>query len=124
MSANYIGYTPEQIYSAVVDRFFYGLRRTDNGELFIGKVDQLSKSDSLTINNPGDPTENYPNFEEGQDFYEGRDVYHNLVYGNLNYEQFRWDDRNIYYYVNDKGELVARINQRHTYNDGDSSSGT
>lgn len=123
MSSNYIGISPDQIYSAVRNRFFYGLRRTDNGELFLGKVDQLKKTDSLTINNPGDPTENYPNYEEGQDFYEGRDVYHNLVYQNLNYEQFRWDDRNVLYYINDEGELVLRVNQGHTYTDGDSSDG-
>ena len=123
MSANYTGFTPDQIYAAVQNRFFYGLRRTDNGELFLGKVDQLKNNDTLVINNPGDPTNNYPNFEEGQDFYEGRDVYHNLVYENLNYEQFRWDDRHLLYYINDEGELVVRINQNYTYNDGDSSDG-
>lgn len=123
MSANYIGNSPDQIYTGLQNRYFYGLRRTDDGEVFIGKVDQTSKTDTLTINNPGDPTENFPNFQEGQDFFEGRDVYHNLVYQNLNYEQFRWDDRNLYYYINDEGELVVKVNHRHTYNDGDSSSG-
>jgi uncharacterized UPF0160 family protein len=121
--STYIGTSAETVYGEVQNRYFYGLRRTDNGELFLGKVDQLKKTDSLTINNPGDPTENYPNFEEGQDFYEGRDVYHNLVYENLNYEQFRWDDRNVLYYINDEGELILRINQNHTYTDGDSSNG-
>jgi uncharacterized UPF0160 family protein len=121
--STYIGTSAETVYGEVQNRYFYGLRRTDNGELFLGKVDQLKKTDSLTINNPGDPTENYPNFEEGQDFYEGRNVYHNLVYENLNYEQFRWDDRNVLYYINDEGELVLRINQNHTYTDGDSSNG-
>ena len=29
---------------------------------------------------------------------------------NLKYEQFRWDDVNLNYYVNDAGELVVRIN--------------
>jgi len=121
--STYIGTSAETVYGEVQNRYFYGLRRTDNGELFLGKVDQLKKTDSLTINNPGDPTENYPNFEEGQNFYEGRNVYHNLVYKNLNYEQFRWDDRNVLYYINDEGELVLRINQNHTYTDGDSSNG-
>ena len=36
---------------------------------------------------------------------------HNLVYENLNYEQFRWDDANLVYYINDEGELVVRVNQ-------------
>ena len=123
MSSNYTGFTPDHIYNAVEGRFFYGLRRTDEGELFIGKADQLKTTESITVNNPGDPTQNYPNFEQGQDFYEGRDVNHNLVYENLNYEQFRWDDRNISYYVNDEGELVARVNQNYTYDDNSSSDG-
>jgi hypothetical protein len=123
MSANYIGFTPDQIYSAVQNRFFYGLRRTDQGELFLGKVDQLKKTDTLTINNPGDPTQNFPNYQEGQDFFEGRNTYHNLVYENLNYEQFRWDDRNILYYVNEEGELVLRINASYTYDENSSSDG-
>jgi len=123
MSANYTGFTPDQINGAVQDRFFYGLRRTDDGELFLSKADQLKNEDTITVNNPGDPTQNYPSFEEGQDFYEGRDVNHDIVYKNLNYEQFRWDDRNIQYYVNSEGELIARINQNYTYDDNSSSNG-
>lgn len=123
MASNYyLGTSPEEALGNT-SRFFYGLRRTDNGELFLSRADQLKKTDSITINNPGDPTHNYPNFEQGQDFYEGRDVNHNLVYANLNYEQFRWDDRNVLYYVNDEGELVVRINQNYTYDDNSSSNG-
>jgi hypothetical protein len=123
MSANYTGFTPDQIYSAVQNRFFYGLRRTDRGELFISKADQMNATDSITINKPGNPTENFLGFDEGIDFYEGRDVDHEVVYANLNYEQFRWDDRNISYYVDAAGELVARINQTAEYDDGSSSAG-
>ena len=104
-------------------RYFYGLRRTDNGELFLAKVDQTSPTDSVQINVPGNSTGNYTNFDVGQDFYEGRDVYHNLVFENLNYEQYKWDDRSVYYYVNDEGELVVRINQKYTYDENSSSNG-
>ena len=123
MSDNYSGFTPNHIYNSVQNRFFYGLRRTDNGELFIGKADQLKATDSITINKPGSPNENYPSFEQGQDFYEGRDVKHNLIYDNLNYEQFHWDDRNISYYVDSEGELVARVNQNYVYDENSSSDG-
>jgi hypothetical protein len=123
MSANYTGVTPDQIYSAVQDRFFYGLRRTDQGELFIAKADQLKATDSITINKSGDPKDNFKNFSEGNDFFEGRDVNHELVYKNLNYEQFMWNDRNISYYVNNDGDLVASINQKHTYDENSSSDG-
>ena len=117
--------SPEAMMGAVPNRFFYGLRRTDNGELFVVKSDQMKTDNDhiVTINKPGDLAQNFPNFEQGQDFYEGRDVNHNLVYKNLNYEQLRWDERNISYYVNDEGELIARINHSYTYDENSSSNG-
>ena len=120
---SYTGFGPGEMTGAIQDRFFYGLRRTDEGELFIGKADQMKNTDTITVNNPGDPTQNYPSFEQGQEFYEGRNVNHDLVYENLNYEQFRWDDRNISYYIDADGELVARVNQKHVYDDNSSSNG-
>lgn len=120
---NYVGASQEQYFMQNGKRFFYGLRRTDNGELFLSKVDQLGQDDSVQINKIGDPVDNYPNFEEGQEFFEGRDYNHNLVYANLNYEQFKHDDRDIFYYINAEGELCIRVNEDHTYDDGSSSSG-
>ena len=98
-------------------RYFYGLRRTDAGELYLGKVDLMSteSTDALQINLPGDPTENLPSFTRGVDFLEGRDVEHTKVYDNLNYEQFRWDSRNILYYIDSEGQLTLRVNEPYTY---------
>mgnify|MGYP003982090113 CR=1 FL=1 len=45
--ANYVGTSQDQINGSFQNRFFYGLRRTDEGELFIGKVDQLKNEDLL-----------------------------------------------------------------------------
>lgn len=108
-------YTGQTITQTIEDnlgeRYFYGLRRTDDGELFLGKLDQLSLQDVVKINNEGDPVDNFTEFDEGAEFFEGRDSSHNLTYKNLVYEQFRWDDANLFYYVNDEGELVVRINQ-------------
>lgn len=92
------------------DRFFYGLRRTDDGELYLAKVDQMSVNDSVTINNVGLASNNYNDWAEGQDFFDGRDVNHATIYTNLKYEQYKWDDINLYYYINADGELVVRIN--------------
>ena len=92
------------------DRYFYGLRRTDEGELYIGKVDQLSANDPITINLPGNVDDNYKDFDQGYDFYEGRDLNHSKPFVNLKYEQFRWDDVNLNYYINDEGEFVVRLN--------------
>ena len=53
--------SPDTMMGAVQDRFFYGLRRTDDGELFVGKADQMrTDRHTVTINNPGDLTQNYP----------------------------------------------------------------
>jgi hypothetical protein len=118
----FIGNTPQEILESIGARFFYGVRRTDSGELFLEKADQ-TKNDSISINNPGDLADNFPGFQEGQEFFEGRSVDHTLVYDNLNYEQFRWDTRNLYYYINSEGEFVIVTNSTHSYNDTDSSSG-
>ena len=96
--------------NGVKDRYFYGLRRTDEGELYIGKVDQLSANDPVTINLPGNIDDNYKEFDQGYDFYEGRDLNYSKPFKNLKYEQFRWDDVNLNYYINDEGEFVVRLN--------------
>ena len=100
--------------AGVKDRYFYGLRRTDEGELYIGKVDQMLTGDGVSVNVPGDPAKNFSEFDQGQDFYEGRGPNHDKVFANLKYEQFRWDDVNLNYYVNSEGELVVRINSQQT----------
>lgn len=100
-------------------RYFYGLRRDDTtGEVYFVRVDQLSRADSVTINNPGQTADDYQDFQEGVDFHEGRDPNHNIVYPNLNYEQYRWSDKSVYYYIDSSGELVARTGNQYTYPSG------
>ena len=71
------------------------------------------------MNKPRDPTQNYRDFAEGQDFYEGRDVNKGLVYENLNYEQFSVGTiETLVITLIPEGELVARVGQDFTYDDG------
>jgi len=119
----YVGQSSDQVIESVSNRYFYGLRRTKNGELFVGKIDAVDKNANVQINTPGNPDENYLGFREGQNFFEGRTIYHNLLYKNLKYEQYRFDSANINYYINDEGELVAKINQTHKYDENSSSLG-
>ena len=56
--------------NGIKSRYFYGLRRTDEGTLYIGKVDQLQANDPVTINVPGAIVDNYEGFDQGEDFYE------------------------------------------------------
>ena len=116
--SHYIGSNPTDVANGFIKRYFYGLRRTDDGELYVAKVDQLTSHDSIAINAEGDPTDNYEDFDQGENFFEGRNVNHERLYKNLNYEQFRWDNRNISYYIDDSGNLVARINEDYTYPTG------
>ena len=90
--------------NGIKSRYFYGLRRTDEGTLYIGKVDQLQANDPVTINVPGAIVDNYEGFDQGEDFYEGRDLNHA--------KQFRWDDVNLNYYINSEGEFVVRLNSK------------
>jgi len=113
-----VGGDTSRYFDAMNPRFFYGFRRTDDGELYLAKLDQSKKTDVIEINTPGDSEENYPTFEEGIDYIEGRDENHEIVYENLNYEQFRWDERNLLYYIDDDGQLVVRINQSYVYPTG------
>jgi len=97
------------------NRYFYGLRRTDAGELYMVKADLLKLEDGVQLNRPGNVDENCNNWSRGEDFFEGRDQQHRKVYPNLVYEQYKWDGRNLFYYVNNEGELVLKVNEAHTY---------
>lgn len=118
----YIGTSPE---TALGDspRYWYAVRRNDDGELFLLRSDQLKDKDIVTINNPGGPSENFEDFEPGIDYFEGIKADHEPEHDNLFWTQYRWDNRSILYYVDEEGQLVQRINFSYTYPDGISSNG-
>ena len=100
-------------------RYFYGLRRTDDGVLYFTKVDQLKDIDSvIVVNNPGLAENDFEDFEYGIDFFDGRLTEdHSRPYSNLYFDQYRWDTINSYYYINDNGELVVRSNKLYEYSE-------
>ena len=97
------------------NRYFNGLRRSLDGTIYMVKADLLELEDGVELNRPGNINENYNNWSRGEDFFEGRDTQHRLVYKNLVYEQYKWDGRNLFYYVNKDGELVLKVNEAQTY---------
>jgi hypothetical protein len=100
-------------------RFFLALRRTDDGTLYFGKIDQISDSGALTINDPGLVENDYTDFEYGVDFFDGRqESDHSRPYLNLHWDQYRWDNKNVYYYIDGQGNFVVRINQAYSYSAG------
>jgi hypothetical protein len=119
-STYYLGTSPTE---ALGDspQFFYGMRRNDDGELFLIRSDQLRDFDAVEINNPESVDETFDDFEAGVDYFDGVDADHDIVYSGLKYTQYKWDDRSIFYYVDSNGNLVMRINKGYNYPDGTSS---
>jgi len=83
----YIGTGPTDVIDGFAKRYFYGLRRNNDGELFLVRSDQLKFGDDnvITINDLGEPEGNYNDFEEGIDFLAGIDPQHQIEYDNLRY---------------------------------------
>ena len=119
-STYYIGTSPDE---ALGDspRYWYGLRRNADGELFLLRSDQLKDKDSIELNLPGALVENFEDFEPGVDYFDGIAADHEVEYDNLVFTQYRWDNRNMLYYVDSEGRLTQRINQGYTYPTGHSS---
>jgi len=111
---NYIGKSPG------VKKFFYGLRRTNEGELTFSKLDfEGGFSETIEFNDltkRGDQEEQYdfPGFD--QDYFDGRGQDHELVNQSLNYEQYKFREEDLYYYIDENdGHLVVRINDEYIY---------
>ena len=119
-STYYLGQSPDE---ALGDspRYWYALRRNQDGELFLLRSDQLKDKDSIELNLPGAPSENFEDFEPGVDYFEGIGADHEVEYENLVWAQYRWDNRNLLYYIDIQGRLTQRINQGYTYPTGHSS---
>ena len=98
-------------------RYFYALRRTDDGLVYFMRLDQLKDTDTaISINDPGLAENDFQDFEYGVDFFDGRqDVDHARPYANLHWDQYRWDTRSVYYYINANGEFIVRLNKSYEY---------
>jgi len=97
-------------------RFFYALRRTDDGTLYFAKIDQLKDTGTIVVNTPGSHLDDFQEFDYGVDYFDGRSaVDHSRPYPNLYWDQYRWDNKNMYYYLDDAGNFVVRVNQAYTY---------
>jgi len=123
MSSNYyLGTTPQEALGNS-PRYFYALRRNEDGELFFLRSDQLKDKDQVELNQPGAVEENFSDFEAGINFFEGIDIDHEIEYLNLLWPQYKWDFRSLLFYVDEQGQLVVRTNQNYTYPEGISSNG-
>ena len=97
-------------------RYFYALRTDDEGNIYFTRFDMWNDADAVEINNPGDAEDDWQFFEVGVDFYDGKNPEtHNKDIPNLNFDQYRFDGRSLYYYINANGELIVRYNQKYAY---------
>jgi len=112
---NYIGPGPS---AAEQKQYFYGFSRDDAGNLWFGKVDLTSNTDTVNIvslSGRGSQKSEYEFPGIGSDFFAGRNLDHTLVDPSLNYEQYKFDTENLYYFINAAGQMVLRINNSYTY---------
>ena len=103
-------------------RYLYMIRRNDDGEVFLERIDNLISKDTIHLNLPGKPSETFEDFEPGIDYFEGVNADHEVEDDNLVWSQYRWDQRSILFYVDCNGMLTQRINQNYEYPTGNSSS--
>lgn len=116
----FIGPSPTDVLNSFIKRYFYGLRRNDDGELFLVTSDQLAVGDDniVVINDIGIASENYLDFEEGIDFLGGIDETHDKLYDNVRYPQFKWDNRALIYFIDpETGYFIQRSSQAYIYPD-------
>jgi hypothetical protein len=114
----YLGTQPSETID-LSSRYFYAIRRTDDGLLYFIKVDQMKDDDEIIVNNPGLTENDFTEFEYGVDYFDGRsELDHSRPHTNLQWDQYRWDGRSLYYYINDNGEFVVRVNKEYVYPPG------
>ena len=64
--SHYIGNSPESIIQGLIKQYFYGMRRNEDGELFLIRIDQLQGQENVAvINDIGVSANNFLDFEEG-----------------------------------------------------------
>ena len=116
----YLGTTPSESLGES-PRYWYALRRNEDGELFLIRSDQIADLDAYQLNIPGPPEEDFEDFEVGVDFFDGIDSTHENPKENMYYPQYKWDQRSLFYYVDNEGMFIMRINRGYSYPTGISS---
>ena len=111
--SRYIGPSPG------TKKFFYGFSRSNDGELTFSKVDFLAGyGQTIVINDltlRGDQEEQYDFQGFEQDYFDGRGSNHELTNESLKYEQYKFRSEDLYYFIDEDGQLVVRINEEYTY---------
>jgi hypothetical protein len=92
---------------------FYGFSRTNDGYLTFAKVDLVGGyNETIVINDLTlrDDEEEQHEFSIGTDYFDGRNSDHELVNASLKYEQYKFREEDLEYFIDDDGVLTVRIN--------------
>lgn len=119
-SPYYLGTTPQESLGDS-PRYWYALRRNEDGELFLARSDQIADTESYQLNIPGPTEEDFDSFIVGTDYLDGIDVNHEKPKENMYYPQYKWDNRSLFYYIDSEGMFTVRVNRSYSYPDGISS---
>lgn len=93
-------------------RYFYALRKDEEGNLYIARADLLSSTDEVTLFNGIAPEDLESYSVPGKDYFDNRDPStHELTYSrdDVKYEQWRYDEKLSTYYINDDGDFTVAI---------------
>jgi hypothetical protein len=114
MNGTHVIGTSVDSYNDSDPHYLYAIRRNDDGDLFLCRLDIADNSDSIQMFMGDVPVEFEDMTYPGEDYHDNRNpTTHELTYEatNVKYEQWRWDHRLISYYINDNGEFVVAINK-------------
>lgn len=117
----YLGQSPEEFFNQT-QRYFYGITRTTDGFLKVTKVNLDSNVDSINLQNlslVSTDSTRFDSFEESVDFFDGVDPVTKMPnYTGMNFEQYKWDSNDLYYYVDGNGMLCVRVDVPYNYVEG------
>lgn len=112
--------TPFVIGSSIEDyqnadpHYLYALRKTDEGDLYLLRLDIFDTNDEAKLFGQDIPSQFADISLPGDDYFDNRDpITKELIYSreDVIYEQWKWDNRFNSYYIDNDGELISAINE-------------
>lgn len=113
--SNYIGTSPV---ARENKKFFYKITRNSDQELILTKIDLNSSNETVVVNDPALEIDNVKHIFQGfgTDYVViNTDESHQVIDPPLGISQYKVRNDNINYFVDDEGNLIARINAKYTY---------
>lgn len=105
-----VGKTVDQFKNST-DTYFFALRRSEDGDLYLTKTKLNSPSGTVDLF-PSEVPELFADYDiPGDDYFDGRKEDHTLEYTEeeLKYEQWKWVDGIRSYYIDSDGYFVVSI---------------